>query len=58
MEKSILQQENSSLKDQLEKQISSANPKIQYNDIENEHLLILLQKGIKTKIFATIKINF
>ncbi|XP_025420467.1 COP1-interactive protein 1-like [Sipha flava] len=45
MEKSILQQENSSLKDQLEKQISSANPKIQYNDIENEHLLILLQKA-------------
>lgn len=58
MEKSIIQQENSSLKDQIEKQISSANPKIQYNDIENEHLLILLQKGIKTNIFGRIKSNF
>lgn len=48
MEKSILQQENSSLKDQLEKEISSADYKIQYNDVENENLLILQQKGNKT----------
>lgn len=50
-----LEQENASLKEQLQKDLSSDNYKNQCNDIENDNLLLLQQKGtnylqIKIKI--------
>jgi len=49
MKTSAIEQENVSLKEQLEKEISSVNEKQQYNDIDNDNLIILQKKGIKTK---------
>jgi len=47
---SALEQENVSLKEQLEKEISSVNEKENYNyDIDNENLILLQKKGIKKK---------
>jgi len=48
METSELEQENTSLKEQLEKEILSVNSKKQCLDIENDNLILLQQKGIKT----------
>ncbi|KAL5235793.1 hypothetical protein ACI65C_003203 [Semiaphis heraclei] len=45
MENSALEQENVSLKEQLEKESSSVNDKKQYNDIENENLISLKKKA-------------
>lgn len=46
MESSALQQENLSLKEQLETEMSSVNSKKHFYD-ENENLILLKQKGIK-----------
>jgi len=46
MENSALEQENVSLKEQLEKESSSVNDKKQY-DIDNENLILLKKKGTK-----------
>lgn len=55
---SALEQENVSLKEQLEKEISSVNEKENYNnDIDNENLILLQKKGIKKKK-NYYKINF
>jgi len=48
METSALEQENVSLKEQLEKEILSVNDKKQYNDIDNDNLILLQKKGFKT----------
>lgn len=46
METSELEQENALLKEQLEKEILSVHNKNQCNDIENDNLILLQQKGI------------
>lgn len=57
MESSVLQQENLSLKEQLETEISSAVDSKKHCYDENENLILLQQKGIiifnyyKTKMF-------
>lgn len=45
METSALEQENVFLKEQLEKESSSIDDKKQYNDIDNENLILLKEKG-------------
>ncbi|XP_015379167.1 PREDICTED: putative leucine-rich repeat-containing protein DDB_G0290503 isoform X2 [Diuraphis noxia] len=45
MENSALEQENVSLKEQLEKESSDVNDKKQYNDIDNENLILLKKKA-------------
>lgn len=47
MESSELEQENASLKEQLERDILFVNKK-QCNDIENDNLILLQKKGIET----------
>lgn len=55
---SALEQENVSLKEQLEKEISSVNEKENYNyDIDNENLILLQKKGIKKKSYYKIDFN-
>lgn len=62
METSALEQENLSLKEQLEKGSSSVNDIKQDNDIDNDNLILLKKKGTKQllKILNNIliKINF
>ncbi|XP_022168561.1 golgin subfamily A member 4-like [Myzus persicae] len=45
METSALEQENVFLKEQLEKESSSIDDKKQYNDIDNENLILLKEKA-------------
>jgi len=47
METSALEQENISLKEQLEKESSSVNDIKQDNDIDNDNLILLKKKGTK-----------
>lgn len=47
---SELEQENASFKEQLEKVIYSVNCKTQCNDVENDNLILLQQKGITLKL--------
>jgi len=50
MEHSALEQENESLKEQLENEISSAEYRKQCNNVENNDLILLHQKGKKKKL--------
>lgn len=56
MKSFTLEQENASLKEQLENELSSVNYKNQCNDMENDNLLLLQQKGFNYCLL--IKINF
>lgn len=62
METSALEQENLSLKEQLEKGSSSVNDIKQDNDIDNDNLILLKKKGTKQLLKKLnnimIKINF
>lgn len=52
-----LKQENASLKEQLENEISSVNHEKQYNDVENDNLMLLQQKGNKIFTYKASVIN-
>lgn len=54
MKSFTLEQENASLKEQLEEDLSSVNNKNHCNDIDNDKLLLLQQKGsnrLKKSVF-------
>lgn len=55
MESSKLEQENASLKEELENEIFSVNYKKQCNDVENDNLILLQQKGITLKLNKPLK---
>lgn len=56
METSALEQENVSLKEHIEKEMSSVNDKKQCHSIDNENLIFLQQKGFK-KTLTKNRIN-